>query len=343
MSSVIAETLARLADGEHLSAAAAEQVMDAVMAGEASPAQIGAILMALRLRGESAEEISGFARSMRNHALSVLIPRRPVVDTCGTGGDGSHSFNISTAAALVAAGAGATVIKHGNRGASSKSGSADLLEALGIQLNPTRQTWTQMVEETGFGFVFAQSVHTAMRHAGPVRKELGIRTVFNLLGPLTNPASPEYQVIGVFDADRIALMAEALVHLQVDRALVVHGDGLDEVTLSGVTDYALVDGGAIVHGQWTPDSFGLPWYPKAAIRGGEPAFNADICLGILANETSAYSDVVLANASVALLAARMVADLKEGVRLARDAITSGRAAKILQQLQEMSEITHSGS
>ena len=336
MSIAMTKILNQLAEGERLPQAVAEEVMDLIMVGEATGPQIGALLMALRMRGESPEEISGFARSMRRHALPVAIARRPIVDTCGTGGDGSHSFNISTVAALVAAGAGASVVKHGNRAASSKSGSADLLEALGIQLSPEPSVLIRMVEETGFGFLFAQSVHTAMRYAAPVRRDLGIRTVFNLLGPLTNPAVPEFQVIGVFDASRIQLMAEALVRLNVDRALVVHGDGLDEVTLSGVTQYALVDGGNIVTGEWTPEDFGLPGYSKSSVIGGDPTVNAEICLRLLAGEPGPYLDVVLANAGVALYAARMVDSPCQGVRVARESVTSGSAARVLARLQELS-------
>ncbi len=336
------KALARLAEGGRLDQTEAERVMDVIMVGEATPAQIGAMLMALRIRGESAEEVSGFARSMRNHAVPVAVPRRPIVDTCGTGGDGSHSFNISTVAALVAAGAGATVVKHGNRGASSKSGSADLLEALGIDLRPEPAILIRMVEETGFGFLFAQSVHTAMRHAAPVRNELGLRTVFNLLGPLTNPASPDYQVIGVFDPDRIALIAQALVHLEVDRAVVVHGDGLDEVTLSGTTQYTLVDRGHLVQGQWTPTTFGLPTYAKAAVQGGDPSVNAAICIRVLAGEPGPYLDVVLANAAVTLFASRIARDLIEGVERARESVVSGRARGVLDQLRKISAEAHHG-
>ncbi len=337
MAITINEILHKLSDRQRLDAVTAEQTMDAIMQGTASPAQIGAVLMALRLRGETAEEISGFARSMRRHATPVVVGRRPLLDTCGTGGDGSHSFNISTVAALVAAGAGATVIKHGNRAASSKSGSADLVEALGIELDPSPELLERMVNEAGFGFLFAQAVHTAMRHAAPVRRELGIRTVFNLLGPLTNPASPEYQVIGVFAPDRLTLMAEALAHLGVDRAVVVHGAGMDEVTLAGTTRYVLVEHGRLTEGEWTPADLGLPRYAKEDVVGGDAYRNAEVCLDVLQGQASPYLDVVLANAGVALWVARLASSPAEGVRCARETVLSGRAARVLATLKALSE------
>lgn len=336
MNPTLADALARLATGESLDMASAEAVMDQIMAGEATPAQIAGVVMAMRVRGETAAEVSGFARSMRRHARAVVVDRRPLLDTCGTGGDGSHSFNISTAAAFVVAGAGVTVAKHGNRGASSKSGSADLLEALKVSLTPDPELFQVMISEAGFGFIFAQSVHPALRHAGPVRRELGVRTIFNVLGPLTNPASPEHQVIGVFDREWIGLVAAALVELDIDQAIVVHGDGLDEVTLSGTSEYARVDRGVITFGIWTPEDFGLMAHPKGAIVGGEARVNAEICLRLLRGEPGPYRDVVLANAAVALWAARKVDNVRQGVELAQQALDSGRALSVLTRLQQLS-------
>jgi anthranilate phosphoribosyltransferase len=336
MGSAIANALAKLAEGQPLDAALAESVMDEVMGGQATSAQIGAILMALRMRGESAAEISGFARSMRRHAVPVAVARRPLLDTCGTGGDGSHSFNISTVAALVVAGAGVTVAKHGNRSATSKAGSADLLEALGVALSPEATVLSRMIDEAGFGFLFAQSVHTAMRHVAPARRELGVRTVFNLLGPLTNPLQPEYQLIGIFDAARLKLMAEALADLGVDHGVVVHGDGLDEVTVSGVTQWARVDRGQLSFGTWTPEELGVSRYPKSALVGGDAEKNAILCREVLSGENGPYREVVLANAAVALWAARAVDDPRSGVKLAAESIDSGRAEAVLNRIRELS-------
>ncbi len=333
------EALKVVADGGILEEFAAEAVMDDMMTGETTPAQMGALLMGLRLRGETAPELAGFARSMRRHAAAVEVSRRPLLDTCGTGGDGSHSFNISTVAALVAAGAGATVVKHGNRAATSTSGSADVLEALGVSLEPGPEVLAAMVEEAGFAFLYAQSVHRAMRFAAPVRREMGIRTIFNLLGPLTNPAGPERQLLGVYDARYLGLMAEALQRLGVDHAIVVHGDGLDEVTLAGVTQYVRVDGDYLESGQLTAADLGLPPYPKDAIVGGSPATNAEICRRVLAGDHGPHRDVVLANAGMALWAARLATTPASGVALARGSIDSGRANAVLERLCQLSRAT----
>ena len=341
MGRVTDEALRVVADGGILEEFAAEAVMDDMMTGETTPAQMGALLMGLRMRGETAPELAGFARSMRRHAAAVDVSRRPVLDTCGTGGDGSHSFNISTVAALVAAGAGATVVKHGNRAATSTSGSADVLEALGVSLDPGPKVLAAMVEEAGFAFLYAQSVHRAMRFAAPVRREMGIRTVFNLLGPLTNPARPERQLLGVYDARYLPLMAEALQRLGVDHAIVVHGDGLDEVTLAGVTQYVRVDGDHLEWGQLTAADLDLPPYPQDAIVGGNPAANAEICRRVLAGDHGPHRDVVLANAGMALWAARLADAPASGVALARTSIDSGRAASVLKRLCQLSVETPS--
>ncbi len=336
MGQATAEALRVVADGGILEEFLAESVMDDIMTGETTPAQMGALLMGLRIRGETAAELAGFARSMRRHAATVEVSRRPLLDTCGTGGDGSHSFNISTVAALVAAGAGATVVKHGNRAATSTSGSADVLEALGVSLDPGPEVLAAMLEETGFAFLYAQSVHRAMRFAAPVRREMGIRTVFNLLGPLTNPAGPERQLLGLYDARYLPLMAEALLRLGVDQAIVVHGDGLDEVTLAGVTQYVRVDGDRLESGRLTAADLDLPSHPLDAVVGGSPAANAEICRRVLAGEHGPHRDVVLANAGVALWAARVASSPASGVALARESIDTGRAAWVLERLGQLS-------
>lgn len=326
------EGLGRIVLGERLTLDQAEALMDALMDGAGTPAQVGGVLVGLAARGETASEIAGFARSMRRHAPVVPIRRRPLLDTCGTGGDGSHSFNISTAAGLVVAAAGVPVAKHGNRAASSKSGSADILEALGVGLSPDPALVARSVDEIGFGFLFAQHMHRAMRHVGPIRSELQVRTVFNLLGPLTNPANPERQLIGIFDGGRLDLVAEVLVRLGADHALVVHGEGLDEVTLSGPTRYARVDRGRVTIGTVTPEEFGLPTYPRSAWVGGDAAANAGIMRAILAGEKGPYRDVVVANAAAALVAARAASGWNEGARMAEAAIDGGGAAEVLARL-----------
>lgn len=329
----LSDFLLALSEGERLTEDQAYALMDAIMQGRATPAQIGGILMALRVRGETPDELTGFARAMRQHATIVPVHRRPLMDTCGTGGDRSHTFNVSTVAALVVAAAGVPVAKHGNRSATSKSGSADLLEALGIAITQDPVEVGRLVDEVGFGFLFAQSVHTSMRHAAPARRELGVRTVFNVLGPLTNPARPERQLVGVFAPEWLAPVAEVLGRLGVDRAMAVHGHGaLDEVSLSGPTAYGLVEGGTVTLGSVSPDDLGLPTYPAGSFVGGDPQTNAVICRRVLANEPGPYRDMVLANAGMALFVARAADSPRDGVRLAQDALASGRALGILESL-----------
>ncbi|MDA8192721.1 MAG: anthranilate phosphoribosyltransferase [Thermaerobacter sp.] len=329
----IVDYLGPLSEGQPLSEEQARGLMDAIMQGEATSAQIGGILMALRVRGETIDELTGFARAMRAHAVPVRVTRRPLLDTCGTGGDRSQTFNVSTVSALVVAGAGVPVAKHGNRSATSRSGSADLLEALGVDIAQDADRVAALVDEVGFGFLFAQAVHTSMRHVAPARRELGVRTVFNVLGPLTNPADPERQLLGVFDAQWVRPIAEVLQRLGADRAMVVHGHGgLDEVSLSGPTQYGLVDGGEVREGTITPDDLGLPSYPAGSFAGAEPAANAKIAWQVLAGVPGPHLDLVLANAGTALYVGRAAATLREGVELARDAITCGHAAGVLESL-----------
>ena len=334
MSDVILESLELLSQGSRLNQERAYQLMDAVMRGEATPAQIGGVLMALRVRGESVDELTGFARAMRDHATVVPIRKRPVMDTCGTGGDRSFTFNISTVSAFVVAGAGLHVAKHGNRSATSKSGSADLLEALGIPIQNDPQVVAELVDEVGFGFLFAQQVHGSMRHAGPTRRELGVRTVFNILGPLTNPCAPEYQLVGVFARDWVHPMTEVLARLGVKRAMVVHGHGgLDEVSLSGPTEYGLVIDGQVQYGRLTPEDLGLLRYPVGSFAGADPATNARICRTIISERVPGpVTDMVLANAGVALYVGGAAASAEDGVKLARQALNSGSAEDILEAL-----------
>ncbi len=339
MNQAIQESLDLLSRGHCLDDQQAYRLMDAIMAGDATPAQIGGVLMALRVRGESVEELTGFARAMRDHATPIAVHHHPLIDTCGTGGDRSFTFNVSTVSAFVVAGAGLHVAKHGNRSATSKSGSADLLEALGVNFSAEPNRLAALIDEVGFGFLFAQNVHASMRHAGPVRRELGVRTVFNLLGPLTNPAAPEYQLLGVYGAEWVRPLAEVLGRLGVRRAMVVHGHGgLDEVSLSGPTRYSLVDHGRITDGELTPEQLGLPTYPHGSFVGGEPAVNAAICRDILARGSGGpYLDMVLANAGVALFVGEQVASVEEGVVLARSVIKDGRAIAVLERLIQASQ------
>lgn len=338
MSEVVSEMLQRLSTGERLSEGEAEALMDAIMDGQATPIQVGGLLMALRVRGETVEELTGFARAMRRHALAVPVRRRPVMDTAGTGGDGSHTFNVSTVAALVIAATGIPVAKHGNRAASSRSGSADLLEALGIPLEVEPVRVAEAVDQIGFGFVFAQAVHRSMRYAAPARRELGVRTAFNWLGPLTNPARPERQLVGVADPQWVGPLAEVLARLGTERALVVHGaGGLDEVSLAGPTDYGLVAEGKVELGRLDPGELGLEPVPVAALRGGNPQENAAICLKVLRGEPGPYRQMVLANAGAALWAAGAVEEVREGVARAARAIDQGAALAVLERLQAWGE------
>lgn len=334
MSDIISLGLERLSRGERFSREEAFSYMDVLMQGGMTPAQIGATLMALRVRGESVEEIAGFAQAMRKHAVAVPVRRRPLIDTCGTGGDRSFTFNVSTVSAFVVAGAGLGVAKHGNRSATSKSGSADLLEALDISIQSDPIEVGRLIDEVGFGFLFAQQMHSSMRHVALPRRELGFRTIFNVLGPLTNPCSPDYQLLGVFSPEWVGAMAEVLALLGVKRGMVVHGHGgLDEVSLSGPTAYGFVKDGEMTQGQITPEQLGLPVYPSGSFVGGDPVQNAQICRDILCQRTPGpLRDLVLANAGVALFVGNVVDSLRDGVNLARETIENGRAEAVLNQL-----------
>jgi anthranilate phosphoribosyltransferase len=339
---VIQQALARLLDGRDLSREEARDVMTTIMEGACTPAQIGGFLIALRLKGETADEIAGCAEAMRSHVLVVRPARDDLVDTAGTGGDGTHTFNISTAAALIAAAAGAGVAKHGNRAVSSRSGSADVLEALGFNLGLEPTLIAQSIDELGFGFLFAPSHHPAMRHAASVRKELAARTVFNVLGPLTNPAGARAQVVGVYARELVPTVAEVLARLGARRAFVVHGaGGIDELSPAGANLVCEVVNGGVQRREIDPVDFGVQRCRPEDLRGGSPAENAATIMEILAGARGPRREAALLNAGGAIAAGGHAADLPEGYALAREAVDSGVAASRLDDLIAFSrEATH---
>ena len=339
---MIREAIAALVAGKNLSEDEAAATMDEIMTGQATPAQQGAFLVALRLKGETVDEVTGMARGMRAASVHALLPDGlHAVDTCGTGGDGAETFNVSTAAGLVVAALGQPVAKHGNRAASSRCGSADVLEALGVKLELGPEALVQCVERVGFGFMFAPTYHPAMRHVGPTRREIGVRTVFNILGPLTNPAGARYQCLGVADPALAPLMAQALLRLGCERALVIHGmDGVDEFSLSAPTRVVEVRGqsGDVVEYEVTPESVGLTQRPREEIRGGDAQYNASLLRRTLSGEQSgAPAEVVAYNAGAALYVTGRAATIAEGARLAQEALTSGRAIPTLDALVATSQ------
>lgn len=334
MSDLVQAALARVMAGGQLSRDEAREAMADVMEGAATAAQLGALLIALRLRGETVDELAGFALAMRARVLRVEAPEG-AIDTCGTGGDGAATFNISTAAALVAAAAGVPVAKHGNRAVTSRAGSADVLEALGIPVDHGPEQATQALARDGFVFLFAPSYHPAMRHAGPVRRELGVPTCFNLLGPMTNPAGVRRQVMGVADPGAAARVAHVLQALGVERALVVHGEGVDELPLdgSGVMYDVSIEG--VRRRRVDAATLGLQAAPREDLGGGDAVENAATIEAILAGtEQGPRRDVVLLNAGAALLAAGRVSRLRPGVELAREVVASGQALTTLERLRD---------
>ena len=334
---MIQATLARLLDGHDLSRAEAREAMNEIMLGDATQAQIAGFLVALRAKGETPDEIAGCAEAMRDHVLAVRPQRDDLVDTAGTGGDGMRTLNISTAAALVAAAAGAGVAKHGNRAASSQTGSADVLEALGLELELPPERIAQSIDQLGFGFMFAQAHHPAMRYAAPVRRELGTRTVFNVLGPLTNPARARAQVVGVYSQSLVRPIAEALVQLGARRAFVVHGaGGIDELSPVGPNAVCEVVDGGVHERTIDPQELGLARCSVAELAGGTPAENAAAIRAVLAGERGAKRDAILLNAAGAVAAAGHAADLREGLELARRALDTGAAGARLDELVEFS-------
>jgi anthranilate phosphoribosyltransferase len=330
---VIQQALARLLDGHDLSREEAKGVMGSIMSGEATPAQIAGFLIALRAKGETADEIAGCAEAMREHALPVRPQRGDLVDTAGTGGDGARTINISTAAALVAAAAGAGVAKHGNRAVSSACGSADVLEALGFDLDQSTERVARSIDELGFGFLFAPTHHPAMRHAAPVRSELAARTVFNVLGPLTNPAGARAQVVGVYAPELVRTIAEVLAQLGATRAFVVHGaGGIDELSPAGPNFVCEVVNGEVRARNIDPLEFGLPRCDPSDLRGGSPAENAAAIRAVLAGENGGRRSAILLNAAGAIAAGGHAEDLREGLELAREAVDSGAAEARLDEL-----------
>lgn len=334
---MIREAIGKAVAGQDLTRDEAAAVMEEIMTGQATPAQFGALVTALRFKGETVQEITGFASVMRRLATPVSA-RRPVVDTCGTGGDGSGTFNISTTAAFVAAGAGAVVAKHGNRSMTSKCGSADVLESLGVNITLTAAQVEICLEEADIAFMFAQLFHPAMKFAAGPRGEIGIRTVFNILGPLTNPAGAHAQVLGVASLGLVQRMAEALALLGSHHALVVHGeDGVDEISICAPTRVSEVRDGEIRSYSVAPEDFGFARETPETIRGGDAATNAAICRSVLAGADGPRREVVLMNAAAALVASDLADDLADGVKLAAKAIDSGAAADRLEKLTSVSQ------
>ena len=331
---MIQEALEVLLDGRDLTRARARAAMGAIMAGEATPAQIGGLLVALRIKGETPEEITGFAEAIRDHALAVRPRRDDLVDTAGTGGDGQATINISTAAALVAAAAGAGVAKHGNRAVSSASGSADVLEALGLGLEAQPERIARSIDELGFGFLFAPTHHPGFRHAAPVRKELAARTVFNVLGPLTNPAGARAQIVGVYDPALVPTIAEVLARLGARRAFVVHGAfGVDELSPAGPNLVCEVVNGEVRRREIDPLDLGIERCRPDELGGGTPAQNAAVIRAVFSGrERGGKRDAVLLNAAGAIAAAGHAEDLRDGLESAREALDSGAAAERLDAL-----------
>ncbi|MBI2329529.1 MAG: anthranilate phosphoribosyltransferase [Chloroflexi bacterium] len=334
---MIKKAIQTLVSGKSLTMEEAAQVMEEIMEGQVTPAQFGAFVTALRLKGETVEEIAGMAQTMRAKAIRVKVAG-PVIDVVGTGGDGRNTFNISTAAALVVAGAGLKVAKHGNRAASSGCGAADVLEALGVKIELTAEQVQRCIAEVGMGFMFAPAFHPAMKYAGPPRREIGIRTVFNILGPLTNPARAGNYLLGIADGSLVEKMALVLQSLGCNHALVVHGeDGLDEISLSGETRVCELKDGGINNYSLSPKDFGLPRASLDSLKGGTAAENATLLRSILSGTPGPQRDVVLMNAAAALLAGDKAKTVRQGMALAKEALDNGQALSRLEQLIKLSQ------
>lgn len=327
--------IAKVANGIPLSYDEAREAFDIMMSGDATPSQIGGFLMALRTRGETVDEISGAVATMRAKMLPVRAPA-DAIDIVGTGGDASGSYNVSTCAAFIVAGTGVPVAKHGNRALSSKSGAADTLAALGVNIEIGPDAIASCIEEAGVGFMFAPAHHSAMRHVGPSRVELGTRTIFNLLGPLSNPAGVTHQLVGVFAAQWVEPIAQVLKELGTKSAWVVHGDGLDEMTTAGRTKVAALKDGTIETFEIGPEDAGLPLASPAELKGADAAHNGLALRAVLAGEKNAYRDIALLNAAGALVVAGKAETLKQGVAIAIEAVDSGSAASVLEKLVHVS-------
>lgn len=339
----VQQSLSKLINGHDLTREEARSVMNIIMDGGATASQIGAVATALRMKGETKEEITGLAEAMRSHSSQVRTEQEGLLDTCGTGGSGIHKFNISTASSIIASAAGIRVAKHGNRAMSGKSGSADVLEALGVQINITPEQAAECLKEIGICFMFAQLYHPSLRHAAGPRRELGIRTIFNMLGPLTNPAGADRQLLGLYDRTRTSTIAEVLSELGLKRALVVSSlDGLDEISISSATQLSELKGGTVTTYEITPEELGLDRHPISEVTGGDPAVNAGLIRQIFAGELrGAYRDIVLANSGACIYVGGMASSLRDGVELAAEVIDSGRAERKLHELIQMTgELTH---
>ncbi len=323
--------IAKVANRQPLTRQEASEAFEVLMSGEASMAQIGGFLMALRVRGETVDEIAGAVSIMRDKMVSVEAPK-DAIDIVGTGGDGTNTYNISTLAALIVAGAGVPVAKHGNRALSSKSGAADSLSALGVRLDIDPETISRCIREAGIGFMFAQIHHPAMRHVAPARVELGTRTIFNIVGPLSSPANVKRQLFGVYSPEWLLPGAEALRDLGLESAWVVHGSGLDEVTTTGPTQVAALKNGEITTFELTPADFGVPTVPLDAIKGGDSVFNAAALKDVLDGAKNAYRDVALCNAAASLVVAGKAGNVCDGMTLAAQSLDSGAAAAALAKL-----------
>ncbi len=334
---MIQEAIQRLVSSKDLTRAETAQVMTEIADGKATQAQAGAFLAALRLKGETVEEITGAAEVMRARVDRVHVESNVFVDTCGTGGDGRNTFNISTASAFVVAGAGVTVAKHGNRAVSSRAGSADVLAALGVDVDAPKDVVERSIAKVGIGFLFAPRFHPAFKAVAGIRRELAIRTVFNLLGPLANPAGARYQVLGVYEPRWVPILGGVLAALGAVRAFVVHGEGLDEIAVTGMTHVSEVKNGAVERYAMVPEDMGLPRYPESEITGGDAERNARMLRDVLSGQKGAPRDAVLANAAAALVAAGAADDLKSGVGVAAKAVDSGAAAEKLSLLVKASK------
>ena len=336
--SVLREALERILDGETLRPDDARSVFESIMEGEAPPSLLAAFLMALRMRGETVTEVAAFAEVMRRRAIRIRTDRPFVLDTCGTGGDGAGTFNISTVAAFVVAATGIAVAKHGNRSVSSRCGSADLIQGLGIRIDGPPELAERALREIGIGFLFAPSLHPTMGIASEVRRELGVRTVFNLLGPLTNPAMATRQLLGVYDPAWVEKIALVLRELGSERAMVVHGSGLDEIALHDVTVVAELKEGQVRTWEIRPEQCGLRRVPLSEIAGGDPGQNTAIARAVLEGQKGPKRDIVLLNAAAALVIGGRATDLKEGIRIAGETIDSGAAGMIVDRLRALAPL-----
>jgi len=334
---MIAETISRVVEGRDLTEEEASAAMEEIMRGEATPAQIAAFITALRMKGETVEEITGCAKAMRQHATFIATVNPATVDTCGTGGDGGRTFNISTTAAFVVAGAGVPVAKHGNRSVSSRCGSADLLKALGVEIEVEKEKVEECLREVGIGFLFAPLLHRAMKYALGPRREIGIRTIFNILGPLSNPAQVKAQVLGVFDANLTERLAQVLGKMGSHHAMVVHGmDGLDEITTTAPTRISEWKDGGVRTFLLEPEMMGIPRANPRELAGGGPEENAEITMRILEGERGARRDIVLLNAAAGLMVGGKARDFEQGIEMAVDSIDSHLALRKLEALRDAS-------